>query len=234
VQSLIFHLTPLSGPAESCWRWHLRLLNKYADVFDGQRIFAIATGSGMIPESVVLPLLPPRSRAYTVPNNPNTRETESLPMLLEKARSESPGDMVFYAHSKGLYWVSTPMEAPTRWWSLAMYRWLLGTPHEVKKCLGWRRHDGTVTTFPDFSRWHYQGTFFWFNAKELYACNWRQVDKSRYGTEAYLSRFFGREDAACHHCFAGGGYGIDPVYSHDFWKRFGIPEGAEADGYHYR
>jgi hypothetical protein len=244
MRHLIVHITPSDHPLIGrCWRWHLRQLNHYAPIFDGQRIFAVAMGPGLAPPEFVAQFLPPRSQILAVPNSESIRETYSLPLLLARAFTVASGDAVFYAHSKGTSWVGTRGEATTRWWSLAMYRWLLSpaamnllSTHPV---VGWRKHEGRVlvplSPFPDFCTWHYSGTFWWFNAQAVYTQPWWVIEPTRFGAEAYLSKIFRTESAACHHSFPAK-QRLDPVagdaiYTMPFWKSMGIPAGADAESY---
>jgi hypothetical protein len=244
VRHLIYHITPHADALKRrCWLWHLRQLQHYAPIFDGQRIFAVATGAGLVAPDVVAQFLPPRSQIIAFSNSELLRETFSLPLLLARAYTVAPSDAVFYAHTKGMTWPGTPAEATTRWWSLAMYRWLLSPAGmnllHTFPVVGWRKHEGSVLQpplgFPEFSTWHYAGTFWWFNAAALYAKPWWCVEPTRFGAEVFLSRFFPTAEAACHHSFGAGerldADGDDAIYKPALWRTLGIPTGSDAESY---
>ena len=241
MRHLIFHILPVDTAAgRACWRWHLRQVHRHADLFDGRRVFAVATGLGLAPPDEVAALLPPRSTVLTAPNHPHLGETYTLPLLLARAFSVARGDAVMYAHAKGVTRVGHEWEAATRWWSLAMYRWLTD-PAAVGlldrfPTVGWLKHEGPVATFPDWSRWHYSGTFWWCRAAPLFTRDWWGVPPVRFGAEAYLSRLFPTERAAArvvlpnHLHQTPQGHGR--LYTEPFWReQLGVPQGPDADSY---
>ena len=241
MRHLIYHIYPLDTSAgRRCWQWHLRQVNRYADRFDGQRLFAVVGGPGLAPAADVVPLLPPRSTLLALPNHTELGETYTLPLLLGRTYTVDPADTVFFAHAKGVTRVDHPWEATTRWWSLAMYRYLLDGRAatdllERAPAVGWLKHEGRPTTFPEWSRWHYAGTFWWCRAAALFGRDWWSVLPVRFGAEAYLSRFFPTEQAASaftlpgHLALTPQGWGR--IYFEDFWRQIGIPVGPDADSY---
>ena len=240
MRHLIFHLTPIASPAaRACWAWHLRQLNHYADVFDGQRLFAVAAGPGLLPAEEVASLLPPRSQVISLPNHPELREAYTLPMLLARAFSVAPDDLVFYAHSKGTSWVGTELETTTRWWSLAMYRWLTSGPAidqlQQFPTVGWLKFQGQTSMFPAWSKWHYPGTFWWFRAAHVFGRDWWSVFPGRYGAEAYLGTFFEDAAAASLYNIPAGSYftanGLAAPYTRELWAQIPALTGPDAESY---
>jgi hypothetical protein len=241
VRHLIFHITPGETlPQQSCWKWHLRQLNHYAHLFDGQRIFAVVSGPGLLPADEVAPFLPERSRIISLPNHPQLRESYTLPLLLAHAYTVAPQDTVFYAHSQGITWMGREFESTKRWWSLAMYRWLFSQPALDASMqfpvVGWLKFEGRVIHFPPTSLWHYVGVFHWFRAAEVYMRPWWVVPPHRYGAEAYQSMLFKSEQAAAPFRVTPEtnfvpGTDLSKIYTHEFWKEFGIPEGPDAESY---
>ena len=240
MRHLIYHIYPLDTPAgRSCWQWHLRQLNRYADVFDGQRLFAVVTGPGLAATDEVAPFLPSRAQVLSPPNHRQLGEAYTLPLLLGRAFTVAPEDTVFFAHAKGVTRVDDPYEPPTRWWSLSMYRWLLSQPAldalERFPTVGWLKHEGPVATFPAFSQWHFAGTFWWVRAARLFPRDWWTVFPERFGAEAYLSRFFTTQQAASLYTLPGqqhtNAQGIGRIYLEEFWKQIGLPQGPDAESY---
>ncbi|HVT81916.1 MAG TPA: hypothetical protein VHM90_14815 [Phycisphaerae bacterium] len=219
--------------------WHLRQLQKHSHVFDGQWIFAIVTGPGLTSPDAVRPLLPPQAQVITRPNDPQLGETCTLPLLLAKAFTLQPDDAVFYAHAKGLSQLGRQSESPTRWWTLAMYRWLLGDEATAmlrdKPFVGWLKFQGSHYPLPWWSTWHYAGNFWWFRAADIYRKAWQQVHPSRFGAEAYPSSLATTEQAGSLHTLPKTKLitpgGLPRMYFFDFWQEFGIPMGPDADSY---
>jgi hypothetical protein len=240
MRHLLFHIYPLETPGgQKCLQWHLKQLQKSVALFDGQLIFAIVTGEGLLPPESVAKLLPSRAQILVRPNDPNFGESCTLPMLLAKAFTLEPSDVLFYAHSKGVTHVNKAQEAPTRWWSLSMYRWLFSEEALAKlathSCAGWLKFDGPHDCFPPWSKWHYSGNFWWFRAADLYRQAWWLVPPTRFGAEAYPSTWASTEMAASLHSFPWRVLtrddGLSHLYYRDFWEKLGIPQGPDADSY---
>jgi hypothetical protein len=241
LRHLIFHITPQeTALGQKCWKWHLRQINHYAHFLDGQRIFAIATGPGLLPADQVAPFLPPRSQIISVPNNNELRETYTLPLLLARAFTVEPDDTVLYAHSKGMTWMGHQFEATTRWWSLAMYRHLFSAAalENSRKFpfTGWLKYEGRAPAFPAYSKWHLVGTFWWFKATEIYRRMWWNIYPAKFGAEAYPSGFCESQYVSAPYQIPADqhftpGTDVARIYSLDFWKQIGIPTGPDADSY---
>jgi hypothetical protein len=240
LRHLLFHLTPMDTPGgQSCWKWHLRQLNHYAPMFDGQILIAVVSGPGMMPAEQVAPFLPPRAQLISLPNHPQLRESYTLPLLLARAYTVDPADTVFYAHSQGITWMGKKFEHTKRWWSLTMYRWLLSAQAmdllKTHPIVGWLKYEGTVSHFPPHSKWHYAGVFCWFRAAEVYLRPWWAVTPATYGAEAYLSGLFPSQAAASLYRMTPEQYlaieGDACPYRPEFWSQIGIPTGPDADSY---
>jgi len=240
MRHLLYHIYPLDTQAgRKCVQWHLRQLQKYAAIFDGQLIFAIVTGIGLSPPESVARLLPATAQILIRPNNPDFGESCTLPMLLARAFTLGPSDLIFYAHTKGVTHVNSAQETPTRWWSLSMYRWLLSEETLGKfpahSCVGWLKYEGQHDLFPRWSNWHYPGNFWWFRSADLYRQAWWLVPPTKFGAEAYPSTWAPTEKAACLYSFPWRELtrpdGLSHLYYFDFWKKLDIPKGPEADSY---
>jgi hypothetical protein len=237
---LLFHIWPKDTPAgQKCLRWHLRQLEKYLHLFDGQLAFAILTGDGLAPPDTVQKLLPRRAHIITRPNDPAFGEACTLPMLLAKTFSLAPEDSLFYAHTKGMSHLGTSVESPTRWWSLAMYEYLLATDARTLLAqhpfVGWLKYEGPHGMFPPWSTWHFAGNFWWARAAHLYRRAWWNVHPTPMGAEAFPSSLAGTEQAAARHTYPWNLLqrpdGLGVMYFVEFWREFGIPMGRDADSY---
>jgi len=240
MRHLLFHILPLDTPAgQNCVQWHLRQLQKCAHIFNGQWIFAIVTGPGLSPPEVVRNFLPPQAQIIVRPNDPEYGESCTLPMLLARAFTLDPDDVVFYAHTKGVTRLESPLESPSRWWALSMYRWLLSDPAlrmlQSHPFVGWLKYEGQHGMFPPWSTWHYAGNFWWFRAAEIYRRAWWPVPPTRFGAESYPSMLVKTSEAACLHGLSSDMLlrpdGQARMYFFDFWRTFGIPMGPDADSY---
>ena len=240
MRHLLFHIWPLDTLAgRNCLKWHLRQLQKRAEAFDGQWIFAVVTGPGLVPVEEVVKLLPPHAQVIVRPNDANFGESCTLPMLLAKAFTLAEADTIFYAHTKGITHLGTVSEAPTRYWALGQYRWLLSEEalllSQKHPFVGWLKYEGQHSMFPPCSTWHFGGNFWWFRPAEIYRLAWWIVFPTRFGAEAYPSTLVSTEKAACRHSFSGHTLvrpdGQGHMYFLDFWKRFGIPMGPDATSY---
>ena len=240
MRHLIYHVYPVDTPAgRRCWQWHLRQVCHCAHRFDGQKLFAVVTGPGLVPPAEVGPYLPPGSIVVSPPNHPQLGEAYTLPLLLGRSFTVDPADTVFFAHAKGITRVGHEWEAPTRWWSLSMYRYLFSQAAldllERVPAVGWLKHEGTAPAFPEWARWHYSGTFWWCRAAAVFGRDWWSVMPVRFGAEAYLTRFFPTEQAAAkytmpaHMALTPQGWGT--IYHEEFWRQVGIPTGPDADSY---
>ena len=189
----------------------------------------------------IAPLLPARSQILAVPNHPELREVYTFPLLLAKTFTLSPDDQIFYAHGKGVSWAGREHETGIRWWSLAMYRWLLGIEgldaSRKAAVVGWLKYEGRVpyADFPAWSLWHYVGTFFWFRAADVYRRPWWAIQPMRYGAEAYLSGLFESQHAMSKYRITPdqhfGPGGTAHIYLRPFWEKIGIPTGPDAESY---
>lgn len=211
--NLLYHLTPLA--ANELWRFHCSRLSPLAPRFNGRVVIAVAQGDGLIPVDQVRPLLP-AVEVLTVLNHPEQRETVSLEALLQRVRSTDADEASCYAHSKG---VTQPHLKPVQWWAEALYARCAAAGEQAAKalerhpCTGVFKRRGRWSHFPAWCDWHYSGTFFWFRHDALFSRDWQAIDASRYGTEAYLSRFF---DAASAHCLFGDDAG--DLYKPRTWR----------------
>lgn len=160
------------------------------DVFTGRRVVAVVTGPGLDPPDAVQAAFGGHVSDFIVlPNDPNLREVQTLVPLLERVQTLDPGEVTFYAHAKAV----TRPGHPTCWrWAQAMYELCLDyvpladdalQTHAAagpfkRRIKGWRESD---------SPWHFSGSFAWFRNKDLFAADWRRVERFWSGVEPYLS-----------------------------------------------
>jgi hypothetical protein len=186
-RNLYFFLYPAQG---SFWRWHLAQLRRYWPVFNGRKIVVVATDRWSEPaDSVARELRGLDARIVRRRNDLKTWQTASFVAGLSLLRSAREDEITFYAHSKGASHRG-PNALWVRSWAEAMYLMNLSAPelidglmrdHDAVGCFRQKMpHGGSV--------WHYAGAFFWFKHSALFAGDWRDIRKDRYGGEAYPGR----------------------------------------------
>ncbi|OGW76089.1 MAG: hypothetical protein A2Z72_01860 [Omnitrophica bacterium RBG_13_46_9] len=221
--NLIYHVTPMSE--NNVWVDNINCLLKYIHVFNNKKIINIAVGDDLLAaEEVKRYFIGFDAEFITTANDPKTRETASLIRLLEEVNSIDSDEITFFAHTKGTTRQGDALKTSVLWYEY-MYRYNLSDIAKVKKvltkypCCGCFKRSGyRAYNFPRFSKWHYSGTFFWFNNRALFSRNWREIENSRLGAEAYLSRFFSDREAYC--LFMKNTYDL---YHMDYWNEVVFP-----------
>lgn len=218
---LLYHITPLGS-----WRENIKLLAPHIPIFNGGYcVFAFALSpeqiktkmranrvSDLFLRELGLTFKPTNFQFIFVENDPINRESVSFRPLLEnlytkielKSKQEH---YCLYAHTKGITHDLTK-NPNVAWWRDELYRnnlvrykeciALLQNPKT--KIVGSFRRFGIPKHFPRWvkaSKWHFSGTFFWFNAKTLAKRNSLYFPLDRFSIEAYPSQLFKQSEAAC-------------------------------------
>lgn len=219
---LLYHVHPIAG--SDIWVWNLVELQKRLDLFDGQRVCAITTGTNLDPPEEVQDILGPSFEYIARPNNPALREVVSHNALWERV-IDLPG-ITFYAHAKGVTRFGEQIKAILRWvkWfyelnlddlerveTVLTHHPLAGAFRKAGICFGHSR-----------SCWHYSGSFYWVRNFDMAAKNWKEIDKIPHGVEAWPSLHFPIADAGC--LVPGTNMGPDGnMYSWDFQESKIVP-----------
>lgn len=200
-RNLIYHLTPIGN-----WQRNLNWLAEYWDVFDGLKMIAITHPDHSVNTVEIYQRLPLQfDGAAFIKNDPELRETRTLPVLLEQLRDYAdPDSITFYGHSKGTtYPPNDPTYDAVQLWTECCYRKNLRDMDLVHTLLqhfpiaGSFRRLGQFANFPPASQWHYSGTFFWFRNRDLFARDWRAaIEPMKYGAEAFPSMLYRAGEAA--------------------------------------
>jgi len=222
--NLIYHITPFIE--NKAWIENIQCLSRYMQIFNNKKIVNVAIGENCHNLEEVKKYFNSYDVEFiTTPNNPELRETASFIKLLEKIYSLDPNEITFYAHTKGVTRTKgDSLGEAVRLWYEYMYRYNLSNIEKVRKiltkypCCGYFKGVARPPWFPEFSRWHYSGTFFWFNNYALFSKNWRDIALERFGTEAYLSRFFSNNEA--HALFMNSRH---ELYDIDYWRGVVFP-----------
>jgi hypothetical protein len=231
-RNLIYHV--FASPKNDVWLRNIRQLKKRLGIFNGRRIFAVATGPGLIDPAIVQAGIDsPGAEYLLLPNDPELREVATFRPLLEAIRSDDTTTASFYAHTKGN---SNAHENPDaiRWWRNSMYHHLLDDPARVCEALRTAASVGThrivwppyqLSLFPSkimVGHWMFAGTFFWFRHDAVFTDDrWQDIIQDRYGAEAWPAAMFEPEHAAS-------------LFQPALWPESGLPPSSPYDPIGYR
>jgi hypothetical protein len=197
---LLFHLYPRRGPD---WRWHALWLRERMALFNGRRVVAVVTDRTTDPPGQVRDALAGLGIEWVeLPNDPGLREVAThAPLFGRLAAETGPGDVTLYAHSKGVANKSWPDGGATiRRWTEALYETLVDYWPAVQRLLETHPLAGSFKRRGRYwqesvATWHYSGSWFWFRNRDLYARDWRRIDRFWSGIESYPGLHFGVEEA---------------------------------------
>jgi hypothetical protein len=189
-RNLIYHVYPRK---KSLWSWNLGQIIERRAVWNGRKLVTVALdGTTESRDDVMRELAPLDAEILFEKNDPKLGETKFFVERLAAIRSLDPGEVTFYAHTKGASQANTSTrEAASKMWAQAMYVLLLDNIGFVDETLG------TFASLGCFrhrikhggSERCYAGTFFWFRHSILFDRGWSGIDATdRYGVEGYLGR----------------------------------------------
>jgi hypothetical protein len=222
VRHLLYHVYPRRG---SRWRERVLRLRERIEHFNGRRVVAVASdGTTDPPAHVADALAGCGCEVVPVENDPNLREVATfLPLFERVSELRDPTHATLYAHAKA---VTRPEGAACHEWAAALEEVLLNWPAVAE---GLRRHPlaGAFKKvgrgWPESSSdWHFSGSWFWFRNAELFAKDWRRIDRFWSGIEPYPSLHFPKGHAAC--VFHAGTVDGVRLYDGGYWERAVRPE----------
>ena len=219
IRHLLYFVYPAKG---SNWKWNVEKLRRRLSLFNGRRVVGVAVGPETEPASAVASILGPSCRIIEAPNDPILKEYPLFPTLLGTvADLTGPEHATFYAHAKG---VSSEGWGPgVRRWTNAMYSGNLDHWPAVQRLLVnyplvgcFKRHGQNfpVSTSP----WHYSGTFRWHRNRDLFARDWRTIDRVWTGSESHPGLHFRADEGGC--LFGEFSEQGLCLYTDEFWRRF--------------
>jgi len=205
-RNLIYHIAPFKLSEE--WRLNLDRLAVSQDLFTGKRLIAIAEGDSLESASMVESYLQDRFKSMPeimiVQNNVDAWELESFPRLLRAIRDCEGA--TFYGHAKGVSPGSEWYLDAIRTWRGLMYDYCLPSDGNLIEsvlsdyaCAGCFLTPGPpiCAELSSECKFHFRGSFFWFNNQELFSRNWDGYDGGKLGTECYPGRIFDLSEAHC-------------------------------------
>lgn len=198
VRNLLYYLYPVAG--NGVWQRNVAQLLRRMHLFNGQRVVAIAHDGRTDPPGHVEDLFADTVQDFIVlRNDPGLREAAALPLLLERVRTDDPAQVTFYGHAKG---VTRPVNPGVTChpWADILYETCLDYRPLVEDVLtrhpiagSFKKVGAGFAGSP--SSWHYSGGFFWFRNRELFARDWRRLDRRWWGAEAAPGLWFRPEEA---------------------------------------
>jgi len=205
---LLFHIMPLAGEHEWCWKKHVKNICDSLSQFNGKRIVSIATPGGgdrkpySCPDDVIkeFELHGATDIDFMLfRNKKSLREVVSFLPMLQKVQSLNPSEVVFYGHCKG---ITHKQDSMCHVWSDAMYETVLNNWQQVELALQHYGIAGSFKSYGEFKRknnhrWHYSGTFYWFRSASAFARNWQDVEQFFFGVESWPGLLFKPQEAAC-------------------------------------
>lgn len=228
---MAFHCCPLKG-----YEFNLEKLAQYVSVFDGVKVVGLAylphTDTKKV-SAKIKDYLGANTKIILVKNDPFFREAVTfLPIMAElEKRIGTEKSMVWYGHSKGITHTKPAYAEVTRLWAAACYYYTL-SPDYLEKArqaiesgfaiAGPFRRVGLQKNFPKqpVDRFHFSGTFFWFDPQRLFKKGWqREFSLHRYGVEALPGAYFKEKESACLY-----GDRVKDLYKPESWKKLLKPE----------
>jgi hypothetical protein len=195
---LLYHVYPRRG---SRWRERVTRLRDRLGLFNGRKLVAVAEDVTTDSVKEVRDLLP-GCDVFSFPNEPSLREVASFVPLFDRVSDlTGPQDATLYAHAKG---VTRPPGATCHRWAEVLEDVMMGhwpavekvlASHPVAGCFkkvgrGWAESESR-------SEWHYSGSFCWYRNAELFARDWKRIDRFWAGIEPYPSLHFTTDEAGC-------------------------------------
>lgn len=229
VRHLAYHVWPHGGE----WEANLTSLRRRLSLFNGLRVFSVATGpDSASPAEVERALDGFDCVIMRVDNDANLREMASYPGLMRRLSPfRSDADCHWYGHAKGVS--SIKFSAMVREWRECMYEAQLDY---------WPAMQGLLSRFAAVGqfirpahiipespcKWHFSGTFSWRRHLPLFQREWDNYDQHWCGSESHLGRILERAEVANlygEHCGAGLGLYLQEVWDggmraqHQQWTR---------------
>lgn len=215
VRNLAYFVFPIADGG--IWQWNADQILKRAELFNGKRVIAIATGQVHQQPRMRPPKLDSVEKVqahfgsgfeFITVEHVLSRQREGVKplgevvawhQLWESVLPGGPNDVTFYAHAKGVGKTGQPT---IRAWSEMMYATCLDDWETVQ---GQLRQFPITGTFKKLgycftglrSSWHYTGTFYWVRNADFAARAWREIPQEWGGTEAIPGMIYSPEEAGC-------------------------------------
>ena len=210
VNHLACHICP-----RGTWRDAVEELRQRAALFDGRRVFGVATGSDLeSPDAVCDAVGDLATDVIVLANDPSLREVMTFPSMMSALRG-LPGRL-FYCHSKG---ATHPPNSVCQEWRRVMFETCLDHPRLIECMLERYPICGPFRRFGGLGvPWHFSGSFYWLRCADLWAQDWGNVQQFWYGVETYPSWQYTADQSGC--LFLDN---CEDLYDEGYWMRIVHP-----------
>lgn len=200
---------------------NLRLISRYLPIFNGQRIIKVAVDDLSQDLSIIKNLLPENTTFQVVKNDPENGESPHFIDSISQLSTDEDS-ITFYGHSKG---VSREDAFSIKHWVSSLYFFNL-EEHSRLKSINFLSRPGAMfsgifqkicKTDTVKSDWHYSGTFFWFNTKNVVnKLDWDKIPMDRFMVEGFPGFMSGLRNSQALVYSDKRNY---QLLSHGFWPR---------------
>lgn len=207
-KNLIYHFYAPDEDVYGYVNYNIKLLNKYLNVFDGQKLIKIAVDNIYKDYSQLISFFP-NCEVQIVKNNQQSQESEHFIDFIKEIKERN--SITFYGHNKSCDSAWDAIYSSVQKWILSLYYFNLNEqflPEIEKNLLEDKVFSGIMrieTPCPPSvkSDWHYSGTFFWFNTDKLMSLtNWDELEKVRFAVEEYPGKMVTLEKSHVTICHA--------------------------------
>lgn len=175
--------------------WNINQLKKRWHLFDGKKVIGVTYSKPTDVDSVIRQF-PRDVTVLTAENNRKLGEMALFFDLLEQVKTIDPNQVTFYAHAKGVKYLTHPKLPAIKQWAKEMYETLLDYPGWSVSNLdkfamsGTFMHESSMRAFRVASHWHFSGTFYWFRNIEVFSKTWNETMPGYYGSEIWAGVMF--------------------------------------------
>lgn len=209
IRHILYFVCPRQG--NGIWQWNCDQMAARLPLFNGRKVVAIATGHAPFQPGVLRRRLddPELVKAkfpgceFLIFQNDSARGESVAWDALWASVPQSPADVTFYAHAKGIKWGNHhPHSRWIRLWSQMMYETCLDDWPSVEAALRDYPLAGSVKKigrcFDDIpaSTWHFSGSFAWFRNRDWCERGGGKGYPNRMTSEALPGVLFKPEEAA--------------------------------------
>jgi hypothetical protein len=224
-RNLIYYCYFENGEINEFTQLNLKLLNRYCNLFNGQKIIKIALDDLTKDYSNLVDMF----QGFDVEVLQNNKENRESEYFIESIKEiKDTNSITFFAHNKG--GSNRPEKDVIKMWLFSMYFFNL-EPSYLLKIQDELNEDKTfsgimriTTPCPPWveSDWHYSGTFFWFHTDKLLNIpNWDNMKKDRFAVESYPGKMV--KESESHVTICSANYNFN-TYSPVMWNQIIKPE----------
>lgn len=193
--NLIYHIWPVAS--NELWRWNVGRLLDRINIFNGERVIAVATDEETVSADEVERAFAGHEATFIkMANDARLREATTFLQLLDAVYTDNPTVATFYGHAKGVSRAKSVHDVEKAW-AECMYHHCLDFPDRVREALARKVMYGV--SFPIETAWIFPGTFWWFHNASLFKRpDWRTLGNAvstegvGWSVEAFPNRFFRR------------------------------------------